>query len=79
MWVHQLKVNHDILQQLALRQDFLHAKGKKGFRFSDNPDHYDLLVTVCHEKTSSKNITDKERFTILESLLEGDAKDMYKR
>ena len=50
MWAHQLKVYHDILQQLTLTQDFLRAKGKKGFRFSDNFDRYDSLVTVYHEK-----------------------------
>ena len=30
------------------------------------------------KKTNSGNITDKERFTILGSLLDGDAEDMYK-
>ena len=78
MWDHQVKLNHEILQQLKLTQDFLHAKGKKGFRFSDNPDHYESLVTVYNEKTNSENITDRERFTILGSLLDGDAEDMYK-
>ena len=40
------------------------------FSFSDNPDHYESLVTVYHKKTSSKHVTDKEQFTILGSLLE---------
>ena len=79
IWDQQAKINHEILQQLKLTQDFLYAKGKKGFRFSENSDHQESLVTVYNEKTNSENITDKERFTILGSLLDGDAEDMYKR
>ena len=40
VWGHQAKLNNEILQQLKLTQGFLHAQGKKGFRFRDNPDHY---------------------------------------
>jgi hypothetical protein len=67
-----------MLQQLTLTQDFLRAKGKKGFRFSGDPEHYESLVTVYHEKTASENLTDGERFTILGSLLDGEAENMYK-
>ena len=62
-----------------MTQDFLHAKGKKGFRFSDNPDHYESLVTVYKEKPNAENITDTKCFTILGSLVDGDAEDIYKR
>ena len=50
LWNQQFQLNREMLKQLTLSQDFLRAKGKKGFRFSDNPDHYDSLVTVYHEK-----------------------------
>ena len=67
-----------MIQKLTLTQDFLCAKGEKGFRFSDDPGHYESLVTVYHKKTNSLNLTDKERFNILGSLLDVDAEDMYK-
>ena len=49
MWGHQAKLNNEILQQLKLTQGFLHSQGKKGFRFKDNPDHYESLVTIYEE------------------------------
>ena len=67
-----------MLQQLTLMQDFFHAKGRKGFCFTGDPEHYDSLVTVYHEKTASENLSNGERFTILGSLLDGEAKNMYK-
>ena len=79
MWDQQHKMNFEMLQQLILTQDYLRAKGKKGFRFSNDPEQYESLVTIYDEKTNSANLTDKEKFTILGSLLEGDAEVMYKR
>ena len=49
LWNEQFRLNREMLKQLILSQEILCAKGKKGFRFSDNPDHYDPLVTVYHE------------------------------
>ena len=76
---HQGKLNNEILQQLKLTQGFLHAQGKKGFRFRDNPDHYESLVTIYNEKTEHEHLNDTERFNILGSLLDGEAKALYNR
>ena len=53
----QFKVNHAMLHQLTLTQDFLREKGKKGFRFAGDPKHYESLVTVYSEKTILENLT----------------------
>ena len=74
----QLKTNNALLHHMMHTQDYLHAKGKKGFRFSGNPEHFESLVTVYDEKTSTGDLNDTERFNILGSLLEGDAENMYK-
>ena len=79
VWDHHAKLNNEILQQLKLTQGFLHAQGKKSFRFEDNPDHYESLVTVYKEKTESKHLTDNERFNILGSLLDGESEAVYNR
>ena len=79
MWGHQAKLNNEILQQLKLTQGFLHSQGKKGFRFRDNPDHYESLVTIYNEKTEHEHLNDTERFNILGSLLEGEAETLYNR
>ena len=71
------KLNNEIRQQLKLTQGFLHAQGKKGFCFRDNPDHYESLVTVYKEKTESEHLTDNERFNILGSLLDGESEAVY--
>ena len=49
VWGHEVKLNNEILQQLKLTQGFLHSQGKKGFRFKDNPDHYESLVTIYEQ------------------------------
>ena len=72
-------MNNEILQQLKLTQGFLHAQGRKGFRFHDDPDQYESLVTVYKEKTQSEHLTDNERFNILGSLLGGEAEVVYNR
>ena len=77
---HQGKLVNEILQQLKLTQGgFLHAQGRKGFRFRDNPGHYESLVTVYKEKTQSKHLTNNTRFNILGSLSDGESEAMYNR
>ena len=78
-WGQQAKLNNEILQQLKLTQGFLHAQGKKGFRFKDNPDHYESLVTIYKEKTGHEHLNDTERFNIFGTLLEGEAETLYNR
>ena len=56
----QFEINNAVLQQLTLTQDFLRAKGKKGFRFTSESEHYESLITVYHEKTASESLTDGE-------------------
>ena len=75
----QNQLNTEILQHLKLTQTFLHAQGKKGFRFKDNPDHFETLITVFKEKTALKHLTDSERFNILGSLLDGEAESVHNR
>ena len=79
VWGHIAKLNNRILQQLKLTQGFLHAQGKKGFGFCDNPDHYESLVTMYKEKTEHEHLTNTERFNIMGSLLEGQFKALYNR
>ena len=58
---------------------FLHSQGKKGFRFKDNPDHYESLVTIYKEKAGHEHLNDTERFNILGTLLEGEAETLHDR
>ena len=68
VWGHQAKLNIEILQQLKLTQGFLHAQGRKGFRFHDNK--YMII---------NEYLTDTGPINILGSLLEDESEVLYKR
>ena len=62
----------------SYNQDFLKSQRKRDFCFRGDPDDYPVLHTRYAEKT--KNATsDEERFTILNTLLEGEPEKLYNR
>ena len=69
----QLQAQQNSLQ---LQQDFFRYQDKEGFHFRGDADDYPALLMVYNEKT--KHITsDKERFDILYTLLDGEAEKAY--